>query len=229
MALHRSSHFASHAWVDAPFGRNHNQTAACRLKLKSDRLDEAAREQSHVKVVSAQDFQRLDVETPESFELRFPGRWIARPIQNRYAAAIERETIAWLASYDIGLDRDEAEKLRKFNCGGYGGYSLPLADYRAALLVTQFISLWLFWDIEEAFQRVVDIHNAEVAEFDRLATELPSWGPATDVLARGWVQAVRHNVYGFTLWESTAERYQEFKAVVGSKALIAPVSMAFSE
>lgn len=81
--------------------------------------------------------------------------------------------------------------------------------------------------IEEAFQRVVDIHNAEVAEFDQLATEMPSWGPATDVLARGWVQAVRHNVYGFTLWESTAERYQEVKAVVGAKALVAPVSMAF--
>jgi len=345
-------------------------------------------EANGVELVSAQDFSWLEVETPASFELRFPQCWIAQPIQNRYAAAIERETLAWLASCGIGLSHDEAEKLRKFNCGMYGGYSLPLANYQTALLVTQFISLWLFWDdaqveegdefciktvleamtgaaepsessrylaawtdigrrlrktqsetwlghlestmrewlenasletsmakafkrgvacpdfsalldcrtistgmfptfhliefaagieldesfhrhetvvalkrlasrlvvlgndlgglardisdrrlnlalvlmerssmnIEDAFQRVVASHNADVEEFDRLALELPSWGTETVPLVRGWVQAVRHNVFGFALWESTAERYQEYKAVAGKKALIAPVS-----
>jgi hypothetical protein len=34
---------------------------------------------------------------------------------------------------------------------------------------------------------------------------------------------VRHNVHGFTLWEATAERYQEQKAVVGGLALVTPV------
>ncbi|HZF40266.1 MAG TPA: terpene synthase family protein [Blastocatellia bacterium] len=343
-----------------------------------------------VKIVSAQDFLRLEVETPASFELRFPQCWIAQPVQNRYAAAIEHETLAWLASYGIGRSRDEAEKLRKFNCGMYGGYSLPAANYHAALLVTQFITLWLFWDdvqveeedgfcieavlealtggveprapsrylaawgdigrrlrrtqsaawlgrlestmrewlenakfetrmaqafkqgvacpdfttffdcrtisigmfptfhliefaegieldesfhryetvvalkrlasrlvgmgndlgslakdtsagwlnlvlvlmkqsslkIEDAFQRIVDIHNADVEAFDRLALELPSRGAETDALVRGWVQAVRNTVFGFTLWESVAERYQESKAVVGKKALIAPVVIA---
>jgi hypothetical protein len=343
-----------------------------------------------VKLVSARDFSWLEVEVPASFELRFPPGWIAQPVQNRYAVAIERETLAWLASYGIGLSRDEAEKLRKFNCGMYGGYAFPAANYQTALLVTQFISLWLFWDdaqveegddfcieavlealtgaaepratsryvaawadigrrlrrmqsaawlarleramrewlenvgfetrlaqafkrgvscpdfatlfdcrtistgmfptfhlsefaegleldesfhqhetvvalkhlasrlvvlgndlgglardisqrglnlvlvlmersalkLEDAFQRVVDIHNAEVEEFDRLASELPSWGAETDALVRGWVQAVRHNVFGFTLWESTAERYQEAKAIVGQQALLAPVAFA---
>jgi hypothetical protein len=80
--------------------------------------------------------------------------------------------------------------------------------------------------IEDAFQRIVDIHNADVEEFDRLASELASREAGTDALVRGWVQAVRHNVFGFTLWESTAERYQESKAVVGGRALIAPVVIA---
>jgi hypothetical protein len=36
--------------------------------------------------------------------------------------------------------------------------------------------------IEDAFQRVVDIHNADVAEFDRLAAQLPSWEAGMDRL-----------------------------------------------
>jgi hypothetical protein len=80
--------------------------------------------------------------------------------------------------------------------------------------------------IEDAFQRIVDIHNADVEEFDRLALELPRQKAGTGDLVRGWIQAVRHNVFGFTLWESAAERYQESKAIVGGKALIAPVVIA---
>ncbi|MEO6723849.1 MAG: terpene synthase family protein [Blastocatellia bacterium] len=344
-------------------------------------------EQNCIEIVRAQDFSRIDVEVPASFELRFPRNWIANPVQNRYAVAIERETISWLESYGIGHSREEAEKLRKFNCGMYGGYSLPSASYQTGLLATQFLSLWLFWDdaqveeedfcieavlealikgaepressrylaawadvgrrlrrtqseawftrleytmrewlenakietrlakafqsgnacpefsaafecrtvsvgmiptillvelaegieldesfhqhetvvalkrlasrlvgmgndlgglakdisnrwlnlvlilkerspmkIEDAFEQVIAIHNAEIEEFDRLTLELPSWGAGKDALVHGWIQAVRHSVHGFILWESTAERYQEFKAVVGKKALIAPIS-----
>jgi hypothetical protein len=77
--------------------------------------------------------------------------------------------------------------------------------------------------IEEAFQRVVDLHNADVRSFDRLCTQLPSWGPEVDRNIARWLRAVRYNVRGFTLWESTAERYQELKAIVNGKALVAPV------
>jgi hypothetical protein len=48
-------------------------------------------------------------------------------------------------------------------------------------------------------------------------------GWEADAFLRGWVQAVRHNIYGFTLWESRSERYQDHTALVGGRALIAPV------
>lgn len=336
-----------------------------------------------------------------SFHLRFPARWRATPPQNRYAAAIEAETLAWLHWHGMGVAADEAEKLRKFACGMYGGCSLPLANYATGLLVTQYISLWLFWDdlqvecelgwsiddvvsalaggepdpvasgagardaatsttryvaawcdlgqrlrctqsdswlarlgetmrqwlenakretalarayrasgeyptfaemldcrtisigmyptfrlieltegyelsaavrshpsivaleriasrlvgmgndlgglakdirddwlnlvlvlrgrqglsIERAFEKVVDLHNTEVLSFDEIAAGLPTFG-AEDPLVAGYLQSVRHNIYGFALWESLAERYQECRAVVGEHALLAPVTTA---
>ncbi|HEY0134280.1 MAG TPA: hypothetical protein VGB85_09375 [Nannocystis sp.] len=336
------------------------------------------------RIVSAQEHQRSGRRALPSFGLRFPTRWRPAPLQNPHADAVERETLRWLAAHGIGVDADEREKLRQFNCAMYGGYSLPTSDYEETLLVTQFISLWLFWDdmqVEEhqdwdidevvraldgeagsssryvaawadigrrlqakrsrrwlrhlactmrqwlenakfetglakanqrgvcpdfqvlfecrtisigmfptfhliehaegfelpdafhqhettiaikrlasrlvglgndlgglakdlenrwlnlvlaltdgsglplaaAFQRVVDIHNADVAEMDRAAARLPSFGAAVDALAQRWVQAVRYNVHGFTLWEATAERYQARKVHIGDTALVAPV------
>lgn len=339
-----------------------------------------------VELISPAALQRRPSHVPASFSLCFPRRWRSTPLENRHADAIEQGTIAWLNSYGIGCNAEEAEKLAKFNCGMYGGYSLPRSSYEPALLVTQFISLWLFWDdmqveeqqdwdieavvqaltgptprsacryvaawadlgkrlqqtqsaawlqllaetmrqwlvnakfetglakalkqgrcpdfatlfecrtisigmyptfhlieyaeglelpasfhrhetaialkrlasrlvgmgndlgglakdlkhqwlnlvvvlhrtrslsIEDAFQRVVDIHNADVLEFDRLAATLPSWGSEADAQIERWVEAVRYNVHGFTLWEATAERYQELKAVIDDTALIAPVT-----
>jgi len=343
-----------------------------------------------VEIISREDSARRDLVVPPSFGLHFPRGWRPEPVKNRYADGMERATIAWLKSYGIGCKPEEEATLDKFNCGMYGGYSLPMANWHAGLLVTQFISLWLFWDdvqveeeqgwdideviaaltspepprcasryiaawsdigrrlqrsqsdawlenlgatmrqwlenakvetgmakayrrkgvcpelstlfdvrtvsigmyptfhlielaegfelpdafhrhetvvemkrlasrlvgmgndlgglakdianrwlnlvlilqdrastrVEDAFQRVVDIHNAEARDFDRLAASLPSWGAALDPLVEGWVQAVRYNVHGFALWESTADRYQEYRAVVGNKALIAPVAAA---
>lgn len=338
-----------------------------------------------VALVPAQQFVTLRPEVPASFSLIFPGRWRPREALNPHAAAIEQETLAWLRAYDIGRDAAEAERLRKFNCAMYGGYSLPVADHESALLVTQFICLWLFWDdmtveeelgwdveeiaralveregtvssryaaawadigrrlranrsaswlaalgatmrgwmenakletamargfkagqcpeftraldcrtisigmyptfhlieyaegielpasfhahpivvelkrlasrlvglgndlgglakdidqrwlnlvlilseraglpIEVAFQQVVDLHNADVEVFDTLCARLPSWGPEIDADIARWLRAVRYNVRGFTLWESTAERYQELRAIVNGKALVAPV------
>jgi hypothetical protein len=75
-----------------------------------------------------------------------------------------------------------------------------------------------------AFANVVAAHNADVLAFDALASRLSSFGPQTDLFVAGWVQAVRHNVYGFALWESLAERYQAKKAIVGSTPLIAEIA-----
>ena len=316
--------------------------------------------------------------------LRFPAGWRADPIQNRYAEVIERETLRWLAAQGIGLTAEERERLRKFDCGKDGGYSLPCANYATALLVTRFISLWLFWDdmqverdaafsiddvvrglaegsapacnryvaawcdlgaqlratqspawmrrlclsmqhwlenarietllarelrtggrqpdfdrllmcrtvsigmfptfyllelsegleldaavhehasvlalktlasrlvgigndiqglakdihhnwlnlvrsaqddlsIERALAEVAALHNRSVLAFDAIADDLPSFGLDTDALLRGWVQSVRHNVYGFVLWEASAERYQQHKIAIAGRLLTAPI------
>ena len=78
--------------------------------------------------------------------------------------------------------------------------------------------------LTEAFGTVVEAHNRDVAAFDGLAAALPRFDGDTEPFVAGWVQAVRHNVYGFALWESCAERYQETKALVGSTPLIAEIS-----
>jgi hypothetical protein len=342
-----------------------------------------------LRIIPAAELEALGLESPASFQLRFPARWRATPVQNPYAAALERRTLSWLRDYGMGAESGEAERLRRFDVGRYGGYSLPYADFEAALLVTQYISLWLFWDdlqvedefgwnvdhvlqalhgpwqptrsesrylaawadlgtrlrgqrspawltrlsssmlqwlenarretawacsyrerrlcpelddlfacrtisigmyptfhlielcegleldaafhdhaeirelkrlasrlvgmgndlggvakdlqerwlnlvpvtaerrqlsLTAAFAAVVETHNADVLAFDRLASSLSSFGSDTDDFVPGWVQAVRHNVYGFALWESLAERYQATKAVVGSTPLIAEIA-----
>jgi hypothetical protein len=325
---------------------------------------------------------------PTRYELRFPAHWCPRPVGNPAEAALERGTIEWLNAQGMGLESAEREKLRKFECGKYGGYSLPTAPLSEALIVTQFISLWLFWDdieieehtawsiddvacaltsgnaggrgryiaawadlgrrlrerrdpawlerltasmrdwlenakletglarklrergewpeldtvfacrtvsigmyptfhlvelaedielpaaihehpvvkalkrtasrlvgmgndlggvakdivhgwlnlvlvaarsssigIEEAFGRVVELHNREVLEFDRTALTLPSFGNDLDPSVQRWVDAVRYSVHGFALWESVAERYQEYTATVEGRALVASVAL----
>lgn len=315
--------------------------------------------------------------------LAFPAHWRAQPVLNPDEATLEAATVAWLATHGMGQNPAEREKLRKFECGKYGGYSLPKAPLPEALLVTEFISLWLFWDdvevedhtrwniddvvrallgddsldrgryvaawaelgrrlgearsaawrarlaasmqewlenakvetalarrlrdqaewpdleaafdcrtvsigmyptfyliehaagfelpasfhehplvrtlkrtasrlvgmgndlggvakdifhgwlnlvlvfghafdlrVEEAFARVVDLHNREVLDFDLTAERLPSWGAELDARVALWVAAVRHSVYGFALWESRAERYQEYTALAGGRALL---------
>lgn len=361
------------------------------LPERSPACDDPARRLANadrrLELITAAELGRRDAVVPASFSLCFPRRWKPSPLQNRHAAAIGRETIAWLQQHGIGGSPAEAEKLAKFDCAMYGGYSMPLADEGRALLVTQFISLWLFWDdmqveeeqdwdieavvgaltsagpethscryvaawadlgrrlqrtqsaawleqlgdtmrqwlvnakletglakelksgrppsfstlfecrtisigmyptfhliefaegmelptsfhahpttielkrlasrlvgmgndlgglakdlqnqwlnlvivlqregsssIEDAFQRIVDIHNDDLLEFDRVATMLPSWGASIDAQIARWLEAVRYNVHGFTLWEATAERYQELKALSDDTALIAPIA-----
>jgi hypothetical protein len=78
--------------------------------------------------------------------------------------------------------------------------------------------------IEDAFRVIVDMHNADIEVFDELEQHLPTYDPDVDLQIRGWVQAVRYSVLGFTLWESLAERYQAVKPVIRDKVLAAPVT-----
>jgi len=339
-----------------------------------------------IRIVSARELG-VQSQPAACYCLRFPASWRHAPVKNRYASALEQSTLAWLSSYAIGGTAAEREKLRKFDCGAYGGCSLPGAPFTSALLVTQFISLWLFWDdaqveddvswsiddvvdaltvqlshppasryiaawsdlgqrlqlvaspaqlarlaqsmrewlhnakletalarayreegccpdldtlfacrtvsigmyptfhlieltegielgdsfhahpathavkrlasrlvglgndiggiakdlqnrwlnlvlvtaeqtqstLERAFAHIVKLHNEEVLAFDQAAAAMPSFGPTTEPFVQGWLQAVRHNVYGFALWESQAERYQEFQAIAGDTPLLAPI------
>src|SRR5262249_26307692 len=121
-----------------------------------------------LRVVPAHELTGMEgLVVPGSFHLRFPEAWCPRPLLNRYATAIERDTIAWLRSYGIGCSAEEAERLRKFSCAPYGGFSLPLADFHRGLLVTQFISLWLFWDdVEVEEEHSWDIEQVVTALTD---------------------------------------------------------------
>lgn len=68
-----------------------------------------------VEIIPASDFSKRNLFVPARFQLRFPRAWRPDCVANRYAAALERETIAWLRSYGIGCTPEEAEKLAKFN------------------------------------------------------------------------------------------------------------------
>ena len=64
------------------------------------------------------------------------------------------------------------------------------------------------------------MHNQEVLDFDRMAARLPSFGAELDARVSRWLEAVRYSVYGFALWESTAERYQEYTALAAGRPLL---------
>jgi len=79
--------------------------------------------------------------------------------------------------------------------------------------------------LEDAFDEVIRMHNADVETFDALARLMPSWGPERDVQVDEWLQVVRYSVLGFTFWESLATRYQKFRATAGGRLLTAPVTV----
>ncbi|HEV8549399.1 MAG TPA: hypothetical protein VGQ57_10230, partial [Polyangiaceae bacterium] len=87
------------------------------------------------RIVTAGELSLSDAVVSPHYRLRFPASWRATPVGNRYSAALERETIAWLHAHGMGVSPQEREKLRKFGCGMYGGYSLPTAPFATALLV----------------------------------------------------------------------------------------------
>jgi hypothetical protein len=317
----------------------------------------------------------------------FPERW--RSGSNVHTQAAAAETLAWMKSHGMGQTPAEESRLRKFCCGQYSGYALPHASYPRYLLMTEFLTLWLFWDdceveteqgiavdeliaamtgerlpagasryaaawydlgrrlrqtqsrdwlerlgqtlrqwllvsrleaerareqqrshkpmafdtflsrrvitigmyptfhlieytegcelgelhddpvvktlkllaarlvalgndlmslgkdlaqawpnvvtvlsahdgipMSEAFGRVVTMHQRDIARFDTLAERLWSAlgrSSATGRMLRDWLQAVRHSVHGFALWESTAVRYREVPAMVDGELLWAPL------
>ncbi|HLM74518.1 MAG TPA: terpene synthase family protein [Polyangiaceae bacterium] len=69
----------------------------------------------------------------------------------------------------------------------------------------------------DALNRIVDMHNDALIELDYLAGTLPSFGPAIDSMIAKWLQWLRYNCIGFSVWESVAPRYSDFKLVVNGR------------
>lgn len=72
---------------------------------------------------------------------------------------------------------------------------------------------------DEALERLIAAHDGALHEFDRLASSLPSWGPAVDAVIDRWLADVRYASLGFTLWESQAPRYTAHKVVVDGRVV----------
>jgi hypothetical protein len=66
----------------------------------------------------------------------------------------------------------------------------------------------------DAIGKVVDLHNEALLEYDYLASTLPSLGPAGDAMVAKWLQWLRHSCIGFSVWESVAPRYADFRLLV---------------
>ena len=93
--------------------------------------------------------------TPHRFRLLFPTSWEPPfPEGNRYSPLLENLTLEWLQRFGLATTEREVEVVRQFDCGRYGGYSSPCSSFRDVLLITQFISLWLFWDDEMVEQGI---------------------------------------------------------------------------
>lgn len=59
---------------------------------------------------------------------------------------------------------------------------------------------------EDAFRWVADLHNARVRQIGILEERLLERYPQETQL-RGWIQGLRHNMYGFARWHAMAPRY----------------------
>ncbi len=62
-------------------------------------------------------------------------------------------------------------------------------------------------DLQRALERAVAMHNEEVARFQALARELPSFG-GVDGAVHGLVRALRHYMGGHLSWGYSARRYR---------------------
>src|SRR5204862_8157885 len=66
---------------------------------------------------------------------------------------LEGYTVDWLNRFGLLKTAEDAQTIKEFECGLYGGLSSPRSSLRDCLLITEFVTLWLFWDdrvIEES-------------------------------------------------------------------------------
>ncbi len=73
----------------------------------------------------------------------------------------------------------------------------------------------------DAIEQVMAMHDAAVAEYDRVASQVGSWGGEADPYVARWIQDVRYASLGFSLWESQAPRYLAWRIAIDGR-VIAP-------
>ncbi|MBL8957223.1 MAG: hypothetical protein JNK82_40995, partial [Myxococcaceae bacterium] len=71
----------------------------------------------------------------------------------------------------------------------------------------------------DAFAQVMAMHDASVAEYDRVAAQVGSWGAGADPWVRRWVQDIRYASLGFSLWESQAPRYLAWRIAIDGRVI----------
>jgi hypothetical protein len=74
----------------------------------------------------------------------FPDHW--RAGANVHTDAATEEAIAWMKAHGMGCTPEEEDLLQKFCCGHFSGYAVPYTNYGRYLIITEFLTLWLFWD-----------------------------------------------------------------------------------
>ncbi len=72
---------------------------------------------------------------------------------------------------------------------------------------------------QSALEQILKMHDEALAEYDRIAAEVGSWGPEADPFVARWIQDIRHASLGFSLWESQAPRYLAHRIVLNGEVV----------
>ncbi|MGH8549054.1 MAG: terpene synthase family protein [Methylococcales bacterium] len=159
-----------------------------------NRMDAAA-----VTAAMSRQAERAETVVPGRSRLLYPVRWQSPyPDGNRYADLFERCTIEWLTRFGLIVNAEDLQTIKEFECGLYGGLSSPTSNLRDGLLITQFVSLWLYFDdriIEDS--TVFDIDDPVGTRTTKAAAGGPAafvnaWNDLCDRLRRtqseAWMQ-----------------------------------------
>lgn len=79
---------------------------------------------------------------------------------------------------------------------------------------------------DAAMLELAALHEATVAEFDRLAEEMESWADAEELGLEGWVRGVRQCCVGLARWTAQSPRFAAFALVVDNRMLSPRLELA---
>jgi hypothetical protein len=83
-------------------------------------------------------------------KLHYPGAWFAPLEQHPDALVIEERTIAWMRGLGLFSHASQEAVTRAMCPRFYGACPASMLSFDAALLFTQYVTMWLLWDDEAA-------------------------------------------------------------------------------